>query len=122
MLSAEMIAQIQYTITGSLGLMPFYDVSEIPKDAEWSRVTDGGLEAKPQSIEVYDLVWIEKIYEGHLIFKKWRVFVGLETNLPQRIEFYQKSTTDSEYNLKYIRIIEYLSDSEMKEVIKEASF
>jgi len=120
-LTAEMITETQNIITGSLGLTPFHSISDTPNDAEWSHVDDKSLEIT-NKIEVYDLIWIEKIYEGHLVSKKWRFFVDLETSLPQRVEFYQKSDTDGEYNLKYTVVVKYLDDSEMQKVIKEASF
>jgi hypothetical protein len=120
-LSGEMIIGIQNAITGSLGLMPFHSISEIPNGAEWNRVDDKSLEITDK-IEVYDLIWIEKIYEGHLIYSKWRFFIDPETNLPQKIELYQKTGTDSEYNLKRIVIVKCLDNNEMKKIIKEASF
>jgi hypothetical protein len=120
MLFAGMITEIRNTITGSFGLMPFYNISEIPDDAKWNRVDDKSLEITNE-VEVYDLTWIEKNYEGHFIFKKWRFFVDLKANLPQRVEFYQKSLADGEYNLKYTRVVKYLDDGEMQKVIKEAS-
>jgi hypothetical protein len=116
-----LVADAEKKITGSLGLMPFYDMSEIPKDAEWSRVDNENVEIS-SGIEVYDLQWIEKKYGGSAIFKKWRVFADSETNLPQRIEWYEKLTAGSEYTLSSVMEVEYLSDSEIREIIKEASF
>jgi hypothetical protein len=120
-LTAEMSAESQNMITGSLGLLPFNSLSEIPSDAKWKSVgnINQGIADKT---EVYDLIWVEKIYDGHITHKKWRFFVGFDTNLPQRIEIYQKSDTDSEYILKYTRVVEYLDDSKMQNAIKEASF
>jgi hypothetical protein len=120
-LTAEMIPEIQNTIMGSLGLVPFHSISEIPKDAEWIYI--GGKNPETTNkIEVYDLIWVEKIYEGRFVFKKWRLFVNLETNLPQRVEIYQKSTTDDKYDLRYIIVIKYLDNDEVQKVIKEISF
>jgi hypothetical protein len=120
-LTAEMITEIQNTITGSLGLMPFYDISEIPADAKWSRVNNENIEIS-NGAEVYELQWIEKKYGGSAVFKKWRIFADVKTNLPQRIEWYRKAEPNSEYILKLVNIVRYLDGSEMQEVIKEASF
>jgi hypothetical protein len=120
-LTAVSIADAEEKITGSLGLMPFYDISDVPKDAEWSRVDDKSVDTT-EGTEVYDLKWIRKALDGSQVFKKWRVFADSETNLPQRIEWYKKSAADSEYTLSSAMEVEYLSDSEMQEVIKEASF
>ncbi len=120
-LSAEMITEIQNIITGSLGLMPFHSISDTPAGAEWSRVDDKNLEMTNR-IEVYDLIWIEKIYEGRLISKKLRFFVDLETSLPQRVEWYKKSEPNSEYILESVSMVECIDDGKMQKVIKEASF
>ncbi|MFA5291934.1 MAG: hypothetical protein WC496_02755 [Phycisphaerae bacterium] len=118
-LTTEMINGTQNTINDSLGLMPFHSISDIPNDAQWNRVNDIILKISDK-IEVYDLIWIEKAYEGYFVSKKWRFFIDSETSLPQKIEFYQKSDTDNEYNLRYTRAVEYLNESEMQKVIKES--
>jgi hypothetical protein len=120
-LTDDLVAGLEKKMSGSLGLLPFYDMSEIPKDADWSRVDNENVEIS-NGIEVYDLQWIEKKYGGSAILKKWRVFADSETNLPQRIEWYEKLTADSEYTLSSAMEVEYLSDSEIQEIIKEASF
>ena len=121
-LTAVSIADAEEKITGSLGLMPFYDISDVPEGADWSRVADKDLEAAAKGVEVYDLTWTERAYDGSTVFKKWRVFADSETNLPRRIEWYEKLATDSEYTLSHVMTVEYLSESEMQEIIKKASF
>lgn len=118
-LSADGIADIEGKISESLGVMPFHDISDIPQDAEWNHVAD---EDAGKRIEVYDLTWIKKDYGGSVLFQKCRVFVDPRTILPRKIHRYQKSSADSEYTLESIREVEYLSNSEMRKVIKEASF
>jgi len=120
-LSAENITGIEKKMSGSLGLIPFYDIFDIPADAEWGHANKASLEVD-ETIEAYDLMWIDRKYINLVVFKRWRVFVDPKTNLPQRTEFYQKLATDSEYSLKSAKMIEYLSDSEMQEVIEEVSF
>jgi hypothetical protein len=121
-LTDYVIANIEKTIAGSLGLIPFTDLSLVPKDAKWSRVTDDNLEAVAEDIEVYDLTWLEKAYDGSIIFKKWRFLVDHKTNLPQKVEIFRKLATDNDYILMATNKVEYLDDSKMQEVIKEASF
>jgi len=122
LLSDDLIATVERRITGSLGLMPFYEMSEIPEDAEWSRVTNEGLKTAGKDTGVYDLTWVEKTYAGSAVFKRWRVFVDFRTNLPQRIELYRKLRAEGEHNLISVKMVEYLSESEIQTVIKEASF
>lgn len=120
-LTDDIVAGIEKKMNGSLGLMPFYDISDVPQDAEWSRVDDKSINVT-KGIEVYDLKWVEKKYGGSAISKKWRVFANYETNLPQRIECYEKLAADSGYTLSSAMTVEYLSDNEIREIIKEASF
>ncbi len=121
LLSSEMIIKIKETVDGFWGLVPFDDLSVIPKDADWSPVTNKGLKLT-DDVEIYDLTWTVKTYDGSVSFRKWRVFIDLRTNLPKRTEFYRKSAGDIEHRLVSIKVVEYLSDIEMQKVIKEASF
>jgi hypothetical protein len=121
-LSVEINTAIEKMIAGSLGLVPFTDLSLVPKDAKWSRVTNDNLEAVAEDIEVHDLTWLEKAYDGSNVLWKWRVFVDVKMNLPQRVEWYTKLATDNDYILRSTNKVEYLDDIKMQEVIKEASF
>lgn len=121
-LSDELIAEVEKKMSGSLGLIPFYDISDIPEDAEWSRIANDLSENIPKDIKGYDLTWVEKRYDGSIKLKKWRVFVDTKTNLPQRTEFYDRLPADNEYTLELVKVVEYLSDSEIQAVIKDSSF
>jgi len=121
-LSDDIIAETRERMTGSLDIMPFDRMSAIPRDAEWSRVTDNSLEFTAGDTEIYDLTWVKEAYDSSVTFRKWRFFVDHKTNLPRRIEIYQKLAVEDEYIFMSSKEIEYLSDSKMREVIKEASF
>lgn len=121
-LADDVLTGVEKKISGFFGLVPFYDISEIPADAEWSHVTDDHLKTTTGSIKVYDLTWTEKAYDGSIAFRKWRVFVDPETNLPQIVEWYEKLAADSEYTLMSMMIVEYLDDSEIRAVIRNGSF
>jgi len=121
-LTANMITDIEKLISGSLGLMPFYDMSEIPGDAQWSRVDEKGVEEPTKGIEVYVLQWLEKRYDGSIILRKWQLFVDANMSLPQRVEWYKKLINDSEFRLETKMVVKYLKESELQTVIKELSF
>ncbi|MDD5326865.1 MAG: hypothetical protein PHY02_03510 [Phycisphaerae bacterium] len=121
-LTAEDIAGIENKIIGSLGLVPFYDISNIPQGADWNRVTDQDSEFAAKGLEVYDLAWTETTYGGSAVLKKWRFFVSIKTNLPQKIEIYQLLPAEAEYVLMSFVTVEYLDDTKILSVIKEASF
>ena len=68
------------------------------------------------------MTWVKEKYVSFVVFRKWRFFVDPETNLPQKTEFYEKSPDDSEYALVFRIVVEYLSDSEIRTVIKDFGF
>lgn len=120
-LSEDLIVEINKRISGSLGIMPFYDMSEIPEDAEWNRADDENLVVN-KGIEVYDLEWAQKRYDGSPELKKWRFFVDAKTRLPQKIEWYTRFANDAEFVLETVMVVEYLDEGEMQAVVKEVSF
>jgi hypothetical protein len=115
-------ANVKKQMSGSLGLMPFYNMSEIPADAKWTRVTENTLELASEDIEVYDLTWPIRRFGGSLKLLKWRIFVTYKTYLPRKIELYEKIEADDEYILQRITKMEYLSDNQIQLVLEEASF
>ncbi len=121
-LTNESINSIKRKTESYLGLMPFYDIAEIPSDAQWGRIPDESLDAVAENIEVYDMTWTEKAYDGSVVFKKWRAFVDVRTEFPQRIEWYVKPSVNEEYTLESVNVVEYPDDSEMRIILKKVSF
>ncbi len=119
-LSGDNLMDIREKMSGSLGLMPFYSISEVPANARWSPIDVKSPEVAA-GIEVYDLVWA-KVHEGIVVSNKWRFFVDTKTNLPQRAEFYRKLTPESGYALELSIVVEYLDKSQIQSVIKESFF
>jgi hypothetical protein len=120
-LSKETTLEIETALFRFLGLVPFADLSVVPKNADWRRVTNGNSGALAEGVEVYDLTWVEKIYDGSPTSKRWRVFIKTGTNLPQRTEFYEKLPTDGDHILRTVRVIRYLSDEEIQTLAEKSS-
>ena len=121
-LTDDIADSVERKMSGSLGLMPFYDISEIPSGAEWSQVTDEAFKTAERDTEVYDLTWVYKRYGGSDEFLKCRFFVDSKTKLPQRTEFYEKLPAGTTYDLVSVKKVEYLSDSEIMAIVRDASF
>jgi hypothetical protein len=120
-LSDETAAKMQEAIASCWALVPVADISLVPDGAQWHRVPKDSIKAVVGS-DTYDLTWAEKRYGGAVVFRKWRVFLQPETNLPQRTELYQKQAGDDEYTLKAVKVADYLNESEIQAVLEEASF
>jgi len=118
-ISDDIIAETRERMAGSLDIMPFDRMSAIPGDAEWSRVTGNSLESTTGDTEVYDLTWVKKAYDSSVTFRKWRFFVDPRTNLPCRIEIYQKLPAEDKYIFMSSKEIEYLNDSKMQGIIRD---
>jgi hypothetical protein len=116
-LSTEKITATKELMAGFLGLVPFDDMSVIPKDAEWSLVGND-LGNGNEAIEMYKLIWFDRTRAGFSIFNKWVFFIDAKTNLPKRIKSYRNSAIGTDCTEMQVQ---YLSDSDMKTAINEAS-
>jgi len=115
------ITETENLMTGILGLVPFNDLSEMPDNAEWNFIESNSPEAAKDT-KTYELTWSDKPYNDSSIFKKRRFVVDSRTYFPKRTEFYRKRVTDNVYTLESIKIIESLSDEEIKAVIEKTGF
>lgn len=115
---AETIRGIEQQMAGYLGLVPFDELSSLPKGHKWSPVSDDTLPILAEGVETYELTWSQETY-GDPIIMMCRFFVDRETALPQRVEFYQKLAPDLEYSLRYVRAVKYLNDSEVQKAFHE---
>ena len=120
-LSYGIITETENLMAGILGLIPFNDISEIPDKAEWNFVEPNSTEITA-NIEIYELTWREEPSNDSSIFNKRRFFVDSRTHFPKKTKFYRKRVTDNAYTLESIKIIELLSDEEIKAVIEKAGF
>lgn len=120
-LSKDLAANIDKTMHGLLGLVPFNDIAEIPANAKWEREDKEGSQTTVENIDVYDLIWVGKASDGTDIFYKWRVFLNPATNLPKKTELYQKTIFDKDYSLSSITIVENLSEDEIKSSFEKFS-
>jgi hypothetical protein len=118
-LAGDEIDGIKNRMNITLALLPFHDMYSIPRDALWSRVSEDALQSTGRSTEAYDLTWTESSYP-HTVHKRWRFYVDPQTTRPRRVEIYQKRFADSDYSLRSVKQIEYMSDAEVEAVIKEA--
>ncbi len=116
-LSGDIVAKGKKSLEGSFGLLPFPDISAAPKDRQWNRVADEDIEDSIPGTEVYDLTW--KTTEGMVTeYRRWRVFIDTQTNLPKKTMWYKKTPIDDEYALYSIEEVAYPRDSEVKAFIQ----
>ena len=118
----DVLMKVEETMKGPWGLLPFDDISAVPKDAKWQKVTDENIETTIPNTEVYDLMWIEKRLGGSINYKKWRGYIDTETKLPMRIERWRKRTKKEEYKLLTVTKVAYPATIEIGAVIKDAGF
>ena len=119
-LAEDDIPVFKQIISGSAGIMPFDDISQIPPGSQWQRKDDEISEAA-EGIEIYELILPKRKYSGSSGFKIWRVFADAKKSLPQKVEWYTK-LDDAELLLETVMVIEYLDDNQMQKAVKEAGF
>ncbi|MCH7557477.1 MAG: hypothetical protein IIB56_08475 [Planctomycetes bacterium] len=119
--SEEMLAKAERAIGHTFGLVPFSDINDVPKGAQWSRVEDPQVAAVVPGTEVYDLTWLQESTTGTVVrFCKWRVFVDMCTNLPKRAEWYSKLKSGEEYKFETFSVVTYPNESQIKVLIRNA--
>jgi hypothetical protein len=106
-------ANIEQRISCSLGLMPFYDISDLPKGSEWLPVNDHPKAA--EGLKIYDLKWT--VQKNRL--RKWRFFIDPQTFLPKKIEVSGIDIGKGE-NLERVILAKSRSDSQIREVVQDA--
>ncbi len=120
-LAEDNIPGIKQKISGSLGIMPFDDISQIPPGFQWQR-KDDEISGVAEGIEIYELILPKRKYSGSSEFMIWRVFVDAKKSLPQKVEWYTRFNDDAEPLLETVMVIEYLDDSKIQKAIKDAGF
>ena len=103
-------------------LLPFMSAADIPAGAIWEQVEDKSIISINPNIDVYDLSWSKRSMAGYLVYYKRRVFVNTKTHLPQRIEFWEKHIEEDKYELTTVVEIDYPTNSQIQQVIKQAGF
>lgn len=116
-LSGEILSKVKQAAGQRFGLVPISNISEIP-GAQWTRVEDSEVETVVSGTRVYDLTWPEKNNtSGEIGFRKWRVFLDRDTNLPKRAQWYSKLRPEEEYKFETFSVITYPSESQIRTLI-----
>jgi len=121
-LDDEVIAKVEEAMNAPWALLPFDDISAVPEDAKWQKVTDGDIKTTISDTEVYDLMWMEKSLCDSIVYRKWRGYINTGTKLPRRIEWWEKRTEEQEYRLLTVAKIAYPAIDEIRDVIRGAGF
>ncbi len=119
-LSEIQSAAIQKRIRGSLGLMPFENVSQMPRDAEWKELDTSALEGIASNTRVYELLWTKQATDGSVVRFKWLGFIDESTNRPLRAEFYSRDSYSEDYELETVYSIEYWAENQMEVFLTQA--
>jgi hypothetical protein len=117
----DVLAGVEGTMDAPWGLVPFDDISNLPKGAEWKAVADGDVERTIPRTRVYDLRWAQERPDASVAYIKWRGFIDIETRLPKRVELWEKAS-EGKYGLLRITEIRYPTANEVEAAIRGAGF
>jgi hypothetical protein len=122
--SEQMLAKAEKSMTRTFGLVPFSDITDVPEGAQWNRVDDPQVLAIVPGTEVYDLTW-SRTNVLVIYYRKWRVFVDTDTNLPKRAEWHSKDVDTrpgkpkGQWRLNSLSVVTYPSESEIQALIQK---
>jgi len=118
-LSEDVISKFKKAASPTFSLVPFSDVSNV-SGAQWSRVKNLEVVATVPGTLVYDLIWSGKNTTSDVIeFRKWRVFVDEDTDLPKKTEQYVKLKAEDEYKFEKADVVTYPSGDQIQALIRE---
>ncbi len=116
-LNNDQINTVKAFIPRSFDLMPFDDVSSMPDNAVWNQMS---MENTPDAIPgttLYELTWHQQSGDVETLrYFKWRCYLDLKTNIPQKTELY----TSSDPNDGYVLISTITAQSISKETLDKA--
>jgi hypothetical protein len=112
-MTEELGAKVENVVAGYFGLMPFPEIKDVPKDAQWHHVSDEDVETVVPGTEIYDLIWPE---DGGWLHK-WRFFIDARTFLPYKVERYRKLPGEGQYTFQFFALATYISESEIEALI-----
>ena len=109
-LSDEKLKDYERIINHSLGLVPFYDISELPDDSKW--IESPNINGRNK---VYELIYPAPFSD----FTYNKLIFTLEAGTERliRVDFERKSADDSEYKPETTKKIEYWSDEEISKIL-----
>ncbi|UCE49220.1 MAG: hypothetical protein JSW47_03580, partial [Phycisphaerales bacterium] len=121
-LTGDDIAVMRKAIDGTLGIIPFDDVSNLPPDSEWTKLPGETTNTTDESVEVYELTFRDDLDLNRARSSRWRYFVDSKSSLPQRIQIYRSSGANEDYKMHSQLVIRYPNESEVKAAIESVSF
>ena len=118
-ISQSAIAELEKSQAESFGLLPFSDANDVPEDAQWSHLDDREVAAAVPGAEVYDLAWVPKSAPAESgVHRLCRLFVDARTRLPERAEWYTKTTPEDEYGFEVFAVVTYPDQSDIQTIVR----
>ncbi|MHC4265135.1 MAG: hypothetical protein ACYSUK_04290 [Planctomycetota bacterium] len=113
------VSNTEETMAAPWGLLPFENTASLPRNAEWQKVSNEGIESLDSDTEVYDLIWSDKSMAGADVFIKYRVYLNTSTKLPYKTEFFERRGREEVYELLTTTNVSYPSIEEVKAMINQ---
>ena len=113
-LSKDDIEKVNSIMKGSLGLMPFEFVCDVPKNAIWQQ----NKSKDELGFEYYSLIWSQKKIAGEILYK-WNIQVDPVSYFPQKCSLLKKAPEDKDFKLIRYVVIKYPRPEEIEKILKE---
>ncbi len=116
----DAVIAVRRSLTGSLGLVPFSDISLAGEEARWAPVADAETEAADiagdavaKDARVYDLIWKEQ-GQKHRV----RFYLEPDTHFPARIERYASKAGENGERLEVADSVSIKTQTEIQDRIE----
>ena len=76
----------------------------------------------PNHVRIYDLTWSDIEYPNNTVYHRWRYYLKPSSYLPSRVEKYSRADPNDDYVLEETLLIDYPTDEQIRQVIKDAGF
>lgn len=96
-------------MSGTMGLMPFDTIADIPDDAEWTEIDDN----------VYQLKWTLEVANDDIIVNKTVYYLNEKTYLPLKINWLYKNENNNWELIKNLNI-SYPSKKDIEDIFAES--
>ncbi|MBN1125353.1 MAG: hypothetical protein JXA82_10120 [Sedimentisphaerales bacterium] len=120
-LSEEATRKLHVSLDTISYVMPFKNISDVPKEAEWKQVLSNTESLEEPQTELFTLTWTEPLASGQ-VRRSWRVHIDPEQGLPLQTEQWEQIPGMQQAERTASIILHYPTSLELTDMIAAWGF
>jgi hypothetical protein len=120
MLEQDAIETVAKTMDAPYGLLPFKNVSELPRGAVWEKVQSQEAGPDIEKTEIYNLFWTQKSATGNSVDYQWQCHIDAATKCPLKIMWGKKNPDTQNHELTTRIEITYPTQGQVRDIVEQA--